>query len=73
MIDQAFRELAGEPASQIITVDPAIRRAAETGQHQLAYDLSRTLLDVTLRDGTIEECDALLVEIAAASTGSTVT
>lgn len=52
LVHQAFRELSGEPVSQIVVVDAAIAKAAESSQHQLAYELSHTLLDVTLRDGT---------------------
>ncbi|HUR49671.1 MAG TPA: adenylate/guanylate cyclase domain-containing protein [Acidimicrobiales bacterium] len=52
LVEQAFRELAGEPVSQIVIVDAAVQDAWRCGQADLAYELSRGLLEVTLRDGT---------------------
>ena len=52
LVTQAFSEMAGEPVRQIVVVDEAIEIARSFGLLPLAYDLSRRLLDVTLRDGT---------------------
>lgn len=52
MVSRAFSELAGEPVSQIVEVSSAVELALQGGQAEVAHDLSRRLLEVTLRDGT---------------------
>ncbi|MBW3536745.1 MAG: tetratricopeptide repeat protein [Actinobacteria bacterium] len=52
MVSRAFMELAGEPVSQLVEVGAAVNRAREHALWPVAYDLSRRLLEVTLRDGT---------------------
>ena len=52
LTERAFAEMAGEPVRQVVVVDSAIYSAIDAGVPEVAYDLSRRLLEVTLRDGT---------------------